>query len=193
MSGKHAPYAASSRTHTCRRMHVQQKTQAPADLGEIGPRQYLDWVCLPPIVPAALMSSCLPCVHKACLVDECVCLCVCLYACMALQSVQRAFEGLCVHAWDCAGVHRFVSLCLHIYLSLSCLPWIIVHYPPAVQILGQKRSLVGWRLAQLWVVPPLRTWHGRKSGIWVAPTHLSQDSVWPNKAGSVCCLFCPSL
>lgn len=119
-------------THT----HVPHKTRAPWDIGEIRPRQYLDWLCLPPIVLAVLMSLCLPCVHKACLVD------VCVFACMysiakCICVVQRGFKGLCVHNWECAGVQRFVSLCLFIYISVL----FAMNYsplPPAVQILGHK-------------------------------------------------------
>lgn len=106
------------------------------------------------------------------LFGTCVCVRVSVFACMysiakCICVVQRAFKGLCVHTWECAGVQRFVSLCLCIYMS--CLPWIIVHYPPAFQILGNKRFLSGLALCRLWVVP-LWVVPPCGPGIWVAPT-----------------------
>lgn len=164
----------------------------PADLGEIGSWQYVAWV---------LFTSRRPCwvpvltLHTQSLVGGCACVSLCAsHACMTLQKsiciAQGVFEGLCVHTWECAGVHWFVSLCLCICISVL----FALNYRPLHTCCGDLRSqkvLSGLALCLRWVVLPLWTWHGCRSGIWVVSTQRSQDKQWNTKQRWICLLAVP--
>lgn len=110
--------SAHTHTHTCRRA---VRHGPPGDLGEIGPRQYLDWVCLPPIVPALLVYPCLPSVHKACAA------CLCVFSCMhgiakCICADQRGlWRALCAYLRVCRCAEVCKPLFACIYLCLVCL------------------------------------------------------------------------
>lgn len=108
----------SAHTHTCRRT---VRHGPPGDLGEIGPRQYLDWVCLPPIVPALLVYPCVPSVHKACLVCLRVFSCmrgIAKCICVDQRGLWRALFAY-LRVCRCAEVCKPLFAC--IYLCLVCL------------------------------------------------------------------------
>lgn len=117
-NGKHARYSACSHTHT----YADTHTCPTLDSGPWRP-----WGNRTKTIPwLSLFTSCRPCcacVLCAYLWWMCVRVCVYLHACShgiakCIHVVQRAFEGLIVHTWECAGVQRFISLCLCIYISV---------------------------------------------------------------------------
>lgn len=91
----------------------------------------------------------------------CVYLCVFAYMCSIAKCicvVQRAFKGLCVDNWECAGVQRPVSLCLFIYISVL----FAMNYGPLPACCSNLRSqnvLSGLAPCPGLGGAPLRSWH----------------------------------